>query len=71
LVLRLAGGGFISQEVRPEDKMVTDSQNGNIIILSQTTAKWQCEWCRQQEESRLSGRARSSYRVEGEFYKKS
>jgi hypothetical protein len=26
-------GGSISQEVRPEDKMATDSQNGDIIVL--------------------------------------
>jgi hypothetical protein len=30
----VVGGGSISQEVRPEDKMGTNSQNGNIITLS-------------------------------------
>jgi hypothetical protein len=29
------GGGSISQEVRPEFKMATNSQNVNIIILSE------------------------------------
>jgi hypothetical protein len=28
------GGGSISQEVKPEDEMATDSQNGDIITLS-------------------------------------
>jgi hypothetical protein len=37
LGLRLPGGGSISQEVRPEDKMATDSQNGDIIALSERT----------------------------------
>jgi hypothetical protein len=32
--VELPGGGFISQEVRPEDKMAADSQNGDIITLS-------------------------------------
>jgi hypothetical protein len=32
--LRFPGEGSISQEVRPEDKMATDSQNGDIITLS-------------------------------------
>jgi hypothetical protein len=31
--LRLPVGGSISQEVRREDKMATDSQNGDIITL--------------------------------------
>jgi hypothetical protein len=31
LGLRLPEGGALSQEVRPEDKMATDSQNGDII----------------------------------------
>jgi hypothetical protein len=30
----LPGGGSISQEVKPEDKMAADSQNGNITVLS-------------------------------------
>jgi hypothetical protein len=34
LGLRLPGGGSISQEVRPEDKMAANSQNGDIITLS-------------------------------------
>jgi hypothetical protein len=34
LGLRLPGGGSISQEVRPENKMAADSQNGYIITLS-------------------------------------
>jgi hypothetical protein len=33
----LPGGGFISQEVKPEDKMATDSQNDDIITLSNMT----------------------------------
>jgi hypothetical protein len=33
--VELLGGGSISQEVRPEDKIATNSQNGDIIILSQ------------------------------------
>jgi hypothetical protein len=37
LGLRLPGGGFISQEVKPEDKMATDSQNDDIITLSNMT----------------------------------
>jgi hypothetical protein len=28
--------GSISQEVRPEDKMATDSQNGNVIVPSKS-----------------------------------
>jgi hypothetical protein len=28
-------GGSISQEMRPEDKMAADSQNGDIITLSE------------------------------------
>jgi hypothetical protein len=32
--VKLPGGGSISQEVRPEDKMAADSQNDNIIVLS-------------------------------------
>jgi hypothetical protein len=34
LGLRLPGGGSISQEVKPEDKMATDSQNVDLITLS-------------------------------------
>jgi hypothetical protein len=34
LRVELPGAGSISQEVRPEDKMATDSQNGDIITLS-------------------------------------
>jgi hypothetical protein len=34
LGLRLPGGGSISQEVRPEDKMAANSQNTDIITLS-------------------------------------
>jgi hypothetical protein len=34
LGVKLPGGGFLSQEVRPEDKMATESQNGDIITLS-------------------------------------
>jgi hypothetical protein len=34
LEVELPGGGFISQEVRPEDEMAADSQNGDIIVLS-------------------------------------
>jgi hypothetical protein len=34
LRVELPGGGSISQEVRPEDKMATNSQNGDIITLS-------------------------------------
>jgi hypothetical protein len=33
LGVELPGGGFISQEVRPEDKMAANSQNGDIITL--------------------------------------
>jgi hypothetical protein len=40
LGLRLPGGGFISQEVKPEDKMATDSQNGDIITLSIMIGPW-------------------------------
>jgi hypothetical protein len=32
--VELPGGGSISPEMRPEDKMATDSQNGDIITLS-------------------------------------
>jgi hypothetical protein len=32
--VKLPGGGSISQEVKPEDKMASDSQNGAIITLS-------------------------------------
>jgi hypothetical protein len=32
--ISVKGGAAISQEVRPEDKMATNSQNGNIIVLS-------------------------------------
>jgi hypothetical protein len=32
--VELPWGGPISQEVRSEDKMAADSQNGDIIILS-------------------------------------
>jgi hypothetical protein len=32
--VELPGGGSISQEVRPEDKMAADSQNGDFITLS-------------------------------------
>jgi hypothetical protein len=31
-----AWGGSISQEVKPEDEMATDSQNGNIIFYKQS-----------------------------------
>jgi hypothetical protein len=34
LGVELPGGGSISQEVKPEDEMATDSQNGDIIVLS-------------------------------------
>jgi hypothetical protein len=34
LGVELPGGGSTSQGVRPEDKMATDSQNGNVITLS-------------------------------------
>jgi hypothetical protein len=34
LGVKLPGGGSISQEVKPEDKMATNSQNGDIIALS-------------------------------------
>jgi hypothetical protein len=34
LRVELPGGGSISQEVRPEDKMATNSQNRDIITLS-------------------------------------
>jgi hypothetical protein len=37
LRVKLPGGGFISQEVRPEDKMAAESQNGSIIALSVLT----------------------------------
>jgi hypothetical protein len=32
--ISVKGGAAISQEVRPEDKMTADSQNGDIIVLS-------------------------------------
>jgi hypothetical protein len=32
--ISVKGGAAVSQEVRPEDKMATDSENGNIIVLS-------------------------------------
>jgi hypothetical protein len=32
--LRVVGHGSISQEVKPEDEMATDSQNGDITVLS-------------------------------------
>jgi hypothetical protein len=34
LKVELPGEGSISQEVKPKDKMATDSQNGDIIVLS-------------------------------------
>jgi hypothetical protein len=34
LGVKLPGGGSISQEVKPEDKMAADSQSGDIITLS-------------------------------------
>jgi hypothetical protein len=33
LEVKLPGGGSISQEVKSENKMATNSQNGNIIAL--------------------------------------
>jgi hypothetical protein len=35
--ISVKGGAAISQEVRPEDKMATDSQNGDIIVPSPPT----------------------------------
>jgi hypothetical protein len=40
LGLRLPGGGSISQEVRPEDKMAANSQNDDIITLSVSTRSY-------------------------------
>jgi hypothetical protein len=33
-LMELSGGGSIPQEVKPEDEMATDSENGEIIALS-------------------------------------
>jgi hypothetical protein len=49
LRVELPGGGSISQEVKPKDKMATDSQNGGIITLSRETghshARMQVDTC--------------------------
>jgi hypothetical protein len=45
LGLRLPGGSSISQEVRPEDKMAADSQNGDIITLSPISRKISSMFC--------------------------
>jgi hypothetical protein len=37
LGVELSGGGSMPQEVKPEDEMAPDSQNGDIIALSLTT----------------------------------
>jgi hypothetical protein len=37
--ISVKGGAAISQEVRPEAKTATDSQKGDIIVLSLATQK--------------------------------